>query len=110
MKKRILILLVITATLSLNSVCYAQGAFEKSMKKFGRGIINTATGWMEIPKQIYVTSSEENVALGLTWGTAKGVGMGVIRTGSGVIDMATFPFPINDYEPLLDPEFVFEQE
>lgn len=94
----------------MSSTCYAQGALEKCLRKLGRGIANTATGWMEVPKQMYIVSTEENIGLGLTWGLAKGVGMGVVRTGAGVLDTATFPFPINDYEPLLEPEFVFEQE
>lgn len=110
MKRRVLVLMLILFILSVSSTCYAQSAFEKSMRKFGRGIANTVTGWIEIPKQIYEVSKEDNIGLGLTYGLAKGVGMSIIRTGSGVVDVVTFPFPINDYDPLLEPEFVFEQE
>ncbi len=113
MKKTGLILLslvLVVAILTTASTSYAQNAFEKSMRKLGRGIVNTTTGWMEIPKQIYTESTDKNIAVGLTYGTAKGVGMGLVRTGAGVIDTVTFPFPINDYSPLLEPEFVFEKK
>jgi len=85
---------------------------EKMGKKLGRGLVNVATGWIELPKNIYDTSVETNNPLmGLTYGLVKGVGMTVVRTGAGAYDVVTFLFPIpEDYEPLLDPEFVFEEK
>ena len=85
---------------------------EKMGKKLGRGIVNVATGWIELPKNIYDTSVETNNPLmGLTYGTVKGIGMTVVRTGAGAYDVATFLFPIpEDYEPVLEPEFVFEEK
>ena len=40
-------------------------------------------------------------------GTFIGIGRTVIRTGAGVYDVVTFPFPIQDYDPILEPEYVF---
>lgn len=49
--------------------------------------------------------------MGLTIGLAKGLGMSVIRTGAGIYDAVTFPFPVpQDYEPLLEPEYVLGEE
>lgn len=110
MRRKGIVLVLILLILSVSSACYAQTAFEKSMRKLGRGVANTVTGWIEVPKQIYEVGKDENIGLGLTYGLVKGVGMGIVRTGAGVIDIVTFPFPINDYEPLLEPEFVFESE
>ena len=84
--------------------CYAQNPGTK----LGRGIMNILTGWIELPKNVYETSVEENVIAGLTMGLAKGVGMTVVRIGAGVFEAVTFPLPIpEDYEPVLEPEFVF---
>lgn len=83
--------------------CFAENAFDK----LGRGLINTATGWGEYPKQIVETSKEHNVGVGLTWGQIKGVGMVVARTGLGVYDTATFYLPPYD-KPALEPKHLFE--
>ena len=85
---------------------------EKMGKKLGRGLVNVATGWIELPKNIYDTSVETNNPLmGITYGLIKGVGMTVVRTGAGAYEIATFLFPIpEDYQPLIEPEFVFEEK
>ncbi len=60
--------------------------------KFVRGIVNTFTGWIEIPAQIvkgYNTSTGDKLA-GATIGIFKGVWHGVGRTISGVGEMASF--------------------
>ncbi len=78
--------------------------------KLGRGLANILTGWVELPKNIYETSVEENVLSGLTMGLAKGIGMTIVRTGAGVYEVVTFPFPIpEDYLPVMEPEFVFSE-
>ena len=42
---------------------------------------------------------------------AKGIGMTIVRTGAGIYEVVTFPFPIpEDYGPVLEPEFVFSEE
>lgn len=97
--------------LNIAMPCFAQGdVIAKMGKKLGRGLVNCATGWIEIPKNIYDTSVEHNPLMGITLGTIKGAGMTVVRTGAGVYDVATFLFPIPaDYEPILEPEFVFSE-
>ena len=95
---------VLALLLVMNSVCYAQDAFSK----LGRGVANTLTGWVELPKNVYSTSREDNALTGMTLGLAKGAGMMLVRTGAGIFEIATFPFPVpEDYKPLLEPEYVF---
>ncbi len=95
---------VIVLMLAVTTVCFAQDPFTK----LGRGVANTLTGWVELPKNIYNTSVEENAFAGITLGLAKGVGMTIVRTGAGIYEIATFPFPIPEsYKPILDPEYVF---
>ena len=97
---------VVVAMIGMATQAYAQDP----AKKLGRGLANILTGWVELPKNIYETSVEENVLSGLTMGLAKGVGMTIVRTGAGVYEAVTFPFPIpEDYAPVLEPEFVFSE-
>lgn len=83
----------------------------KMGKKLGRGVVNVATGWLELPKNIYTTTTETNPAMGVTYGTLKGLGMTVVRTVAGVYDAVTFLLPVpRDYKPVMKPEFVFTEE
>ena len=86
------------------TVCFAQDPFTK----LGRGVANTLTGWVELPKNIYDTSVQDNAFTGMTLGLAKGAAMTLVRTGAGIYEIATFPFPLpEDYRPILEPEYVF---
>jgi len=106
------VLILCIAAITLPVFAQEGSAIEKIGKKLGRGIVNVATGWIELPKNIYDTSVETNNPLmGITYGTLKGIGMTVVRTGAGAYDVATFLFPVpQDYQPLLKPEFVFEEK
>ena len=105
-KKNLSIILIALMIINIASVCYGQDM----TRKLGRGVGNILTGWIEVPKNIYDTSVEDNILVGLTMGLAKGVGMFIVRTGAGVYEAVTFPFPIpEDYQPVLEPEFVFSE-
>jgi len=105
MKKLLIVCIAIVTILSIATASYAQDP----AKKLGRGVANILTGWLEIPKNIYNTSIEANPMVGITVGTAKGIGMSIVRTGAGVYEVFTFPFPLpEDYVPILEPEFVFQ--
>ncbi len=104
MKKGLIMAVVMIMVLAVATVSYAQDP----AKKLGRGLANILTGWIELPKNIYDTSVEDNPLAGLTIGLAKGIGMTIVRTGAGIYEVVTFPFPIpEDYGPVLEPEFVF---
>jgi putative exosortase-associated protein (TIGR04073 family) len=79
--------------------------------KAGRGIVNMTTGWMEFPKQIYTTSQEEGVARGVLIGPLKGLGMTLVRTMTGVGELATFflAYP-GFYESSFEPDYVWQRE
>ncbi|MBD3296577.1 MAG: exosortase system-associated protein, TIGR04073 family, partial [Candidatus Omnitrophica bacterium] len=66
--KTLFVCCVVVAMLGMATQCYAQDP----AKKLGRGLANVLTGWVELPKNIYDTSVEENVLSGLTMGLAKG--------------------------------------
>lgn len=112
MMKRSLVMITITALLvvgllTLSTPSYAQDAF----KKLGRGVVNTFTGWLEVPKGIVDESKASNVLSGLTVGTIKGFGLGLVRTAAGVYEAVTFPLPVPEgYEPIVKPEFVYSAD
>lgn len=75
--------------------------------KLTRGVVNVTTSWMEVPKQIHLTSHEYDPLVGLTYGTVKGVAFTAMRATSGAFDVGTFIVPspqINNMQP----EFVFD--
>ena len=107
MKRMKLITLLVVISMLLAPMAHAQNP----AKKLSRGFINMFTGWAELPRNIYDTTIEENLLVGITIGIIKGIGMAIVRTGAGVYEIITFPFPVpHDYVPVLEPEFVFSQE
>lgn len=86
-----------------------EGFVDLMARKFARGVMNVLTGVGEIPRQIGITSHEDGVMTGLTVGTLKGLFMGIVRTGAGGIEALTFFVPAPGfYDPILDPEFVWQ--
>ncbi len=79
--------------------------------KAGRGMANMTTGWLELPKQIYVTSKEDGIPQGILLGPLKGLGMTVVRTVAGVGEFLTFfvAYP-GFYDPYFDPPYVWQSE
>jgi len=107
MKKALIVAVVALMIINITSTCHAQ----EMTRKLGRGLGNILTGWIELPKNIYDTSMESNVFAGLTLGTAKGVGMTVMRTVVGAYETVTFPIPLpEDYKPIVEPEFVIQSD
>lgn len=84
---------------------------QSPLHKLSRGSVNLLTGWIEIPKNIYEVSIEENLTVGLTVGTVKGIGMAIVRTSAGVYEIVTFPFPIpSGYKPMIFPVNILVDE
>ena len=83
---------------------------EKSMTKLGRGVSNVLLGWGEIP-MAFGRGIERGKPLGYLVGVAPvlGTARAVVRTGTGVFEVVTFPFSDRDvnYEAVLEPEYVF---
>ena len=83
----------------------------KAFTKLMRGAINLSTGWVEIPKRIHETAQTSGAWAGVTWGLLRGIGHGFIRTAAGGYEILTFPVPAPpDYEPVIQPEYVFSEE
>lgn len=106
--KGIAVLAVVVLLLGMAAPAFAQDAGAK----FWRGLANTGLGWWLIPKTIWETSQNENPLYGLTVGTLQGAGMAILRTAAGAVEVVTFPFPFpkDDYAPLVDPEYPWSEE
>lgn len=78
--------------------------------KIIRGVANIIGSPIEIARAIHIRSNEENLGYGWTVGLVEGVGKGMIRLGTGVIDIVTFPFgfPKDDKSPLIEPEYPWQ--
>ncbi len=83
---------------------------EKSLTKLGRGISNIVFGWAEIPVT-FDRKLNEGKPLAYLVGVAPvlGAARALMRTGSGVFEVVTFPFTDKDvnYEAVLEPEYIF---
>jgi putative exosortase-associated protein (TIGR04073 family) len=84
--------------------------FEKWGFKMTRGVMNCATCWVELPRNIHVETSE-NAIVGPFVGFGKGLGLTVTRAVAGVMDLATFG-TVDDTYTLYDryafPYFVWQ--
>lgn len=77
-------------------------------EKFIRGMVNLATGWIEVPRQIYEVGRSEGWVRGVLRGPFDGIGMFFARTVAGAVEMATFPVPLPTYQPMVTPRYPWE--
>jgi putative exosortase-associated protein (TIGR04073 family) len=76
--------------------------------KLGRGVVNTVTGWGEIPMQTVIGGKTDGFPGGVG-GFFKGIGLGVARTLAGAFEIATFWAPVPErFEPVMEPATVFD--
>lgn len=66
---------------------------EKAGGMLGRGVLNVATSFVDIPVNIVNETKAGPPLVGTLTGVAKGVGCGVLRLSSGAIDIVTFWVP-----------------
>jgi putative exosortase-associated protein (TIGR04073 family) len=79
--------------------------------KFVRGVANIATGWVELPKQVYVVGTNEGWVAGVFRGPFDGIGMFAARTIAGAYELLTFPVPVPPhYQPMMQPEYVWDKD
>ena len=72
----------------------AEVYFSRASTKILSGVVNVATGWMELPKNIIVWSQkDDSVLVGVPEGVLWGIIHTASRTGSGALDLATFWLP-----------------
>jgi putative exosortase-associated protein (TIGR04073 family) len=81
---------------------------DKMGQKFGRGVTNVFTCWMEIPHSVAIEWNKTDAVSGVLVGASKGVTWTAARFLAGTYEVLTFPFPTpKDYRPIMHPEFLF---
>ena len=81
---------------------------EKMAVKFTRGVANTFTCIVEIPKQTVLTSRDMGTT-GYIIGPLKGFGMAFYRGIIGLTEAVFFMVPQPGYyDPMIEPEFVWD--
>jgi len=79
--------------------------------KLLRGVTNIATGWLEIPRQLYLCARKDNILLILPLGLSRGIALTVARTLVGVSETALFFYSLDGtFGPVMNPTFVWEKE
>ena len=73
--------------------------------KFTRSVVGLVFGWLEVPNQMYQSAMNDGPGMAVTVGFAKGLGMTCARYICSTYEFLTFPFPINDFKPVLDQEY-----
>jgi putative exosortase-associated protein (TIGR04073 family) len=81
----------------------------KIMKKLGRGLLNGATCWMELPLAWVNYADQRDPFTAVVFGSADGIVKSVDRAAGGVYETAFFAVPSpRYYKPVLDPETLFD--
>jgi putative exosortase-associated protein (TIGR04073 family) len=100
--------LAAVAVLGMSSAVQAAEEPDNHINKLIRGWTNVATFWLEIPKQMAVTSQQRDAAVGLLFGPLKGLGFGIVRLGAGLYEGVLWFLP--KYESIVDPPVVWPFE
>jgi putative exosortase-associated protein (TIGR04073 family) len=82
---------------------------EKMSIKFSRGVANSVTGIVELPKQIVLTGRDMGPVGYAVIGPLKGIGMTIYRTFIGLTESIFFSVPHPGYyDSMIDPAYVWE--
>lgn len=81
------------ARTAVHEAAESPGYGRKAGGMLGRGVLNAATCFVDVIVHLVNDTKAGPPVVGTLTGIAKGVGCGVLRLGSGVIDVATFWVP-----------------
>jgi len=81
------------AVLALSAPVMAIAGNNNAGEKLAHGVGDTATGWVEAPKEMVEESNRTNPAVGVTKGAVVGTAKAVGKTVKGVAETATFFVP-----------------
>lgn len=108
----LLTILIAQASFAANPVMGdPEHGVKSASTKLWRGVINFITAPGEIIRQPIVCTMDDG-PVGIPVGLVNGVFMTLVRAGSGVIDVVTFPVPLDEtigYDSLLDPDYVWQR-
>ena len=106
MRKTVKLFLIFSISFFFSSQAVASDSyFGNSSEKLVSGLTNAVTGWIELPKNIVLTSQTEGPLYGATIGVALGIMHTVGRSLVGVLDAATFFIPTR---PSVVPPYIWQ--
>ena len=98
--------LLLSILFLFSSQAFASDSYvNNSAEKLESGVANTLTGWLELPKNIILTSQKEGPVYGITIGLGMGVMHSVGRTLVGALDAVTFLVPT---KPSVNPPYIWQ--
>ena len=101
----VLLILMFGSSQAMATEPYGHNYISTASTKLVAGIANTATGFIELPKNIILVTQRDSILHGMTFGLASGVMHSVARTVIGVFDVATFWIPT---PPSVQPTYIWE--
>ena len=108
MEKRHLAIFMLFVMGAALTVPVAPAHAANALTKLSRGVVNTATGILEVPLQVMDNDIQGNALVGAAGGFASGVAGAVTRTLSGLWDVVTFALPPYD-KAIVQPETLFQR-
>jgi putative exosortase-associated protein (TIGR04073 family) len=107
-KNKLSIAVILSCSLLASQAANADSASCGSCftSKVSQGAANIVTGFVEIPKNIVNISHDQNIFVGITWGTLRGVVHAVSRTLVGGVELISSPIAT---EELISPAYVWER-
>ena len=76
--------------------------------KLLRGLAGAVFGFLEIPGNMLQIAQKDSVPEGLSEGFFKGTLMLLTRSIVGTYEVVTFPIPIKDYKPMIEPTYPWD--
>ena len=105
MRKKIQLSLVLVLLFISSQAVAGSGYISVTGEKFVNGVANVATGVVELPKNIILTTQNDGVVHGVTVGVVTGLMHTVARTVIGALDVVTFLVPT---QPSIRPNYVWQ--
>jgi len=105
MRKIIQLSLVLVFLFISSQAVAGSGYISVTGEKFVNGIANVATGVVELPKNIILTTQNDGVVYGVTVGVVTGLMHTVARTVIGALDVVTFLVPT---QPSIRPSYIWQ--
>ncbi len=107
-KNKLSIAVILSCSLLASQAANADSASCGSCftSKVSQGVANIVTGFIEIPKNVINISHDQNILVGITWGTLRGVIHTVGRTLLGSAELITSPIATEEF---ISPAYVWER-
>jgi putative exosortase-associated protein (TIGR04073 family) len=108
--KRVVAVVALVSVLAAGAVRAEEeaGLMDTMMSGFTRGIVNSLTFWLEVPRKMSYEMTTSSPYFGWINGVGEGAVMGVWRATAGVLDIATLGTPGAELYTSVMPDYVWD--